>query len=145
MKWLLILLCIIGFYSNIGPHSNSYDQDKEVYYGTWKGESQWIITEVKFEEEGVVEVKFSQINTSKYIERTGIWQVKEKMVQLSLNYEETPDYSLNIKNVGKWYKHTFTIIGKNKGILIDDNASTYIVYKVRDKKGKRIKRLKKRI
>ena len=139
MKWQLILLCIIGFYSN------SYGQDKEVYYGTWKGESLWIITEVKFEDGGMVEVKFSQINTSKYIERTGIWKVKEKMVKLSLNFEETPDYSLNIKNVSKWYKHTFTIIGQNKGILIDNNASTYIIYKVRDKKGKRIKRLKKRI
>lgn len=137
MKWLLILLCIIGFYSN------SYSQDKEVYYGTWKGESQWIITEVKFEEGGEVEVKFGQINTSKYIERSGMWQVEEKMAKLSLNYEETQDYSLNIKNVDKWYKHKFTIIGKNKAILIDDNASTYTVYKVRDKKGKRIKRSKK--
>lgn len=139
MKWLLILLCIIGFYSN------SYSQDKGIYYGTWKGESQWIITEIKFEKDGMVEVKFSQKKTSKYIERTGIWKVEEKMVKLSLNFEETPDYSLNIKNVNKWYKHKFTIIGKNKAILIDNNASTYTVYKVLDKKGKRIKRSKKRI
>lgn len=139
MKWLLILLCIIGFYSN------SYSQDKEVYYGTWKGESQWIITEIKFEKEGMVEVKFSQKKTSKYIERSGIWKVKEKMVKLSLNFEETPDYSISIKNVNKWYIHKFTIIGKNIAILIDDNASTYTVYKMLDKNGKRIKRSKKKI
>ncbi len=134
MKCLLILLCIIGFYSN--------NQDKEVYYGTWRGESLWITTEIKFEE-GKVKVKFSQITTSKYIERSGIWEVDEKMVKLSLNYEETPDYSMNIKNMDKWYEHKFTIIEENKGILIDDNASIYTVYKVLDKKGKQIKRLKK--
>lgn len=141
MKWILILLCIIGFYSN------SYSQDKKVYYGTWRGESQWITTEVKFEENGDIKVKFGQVNTSKYIERSGIWRIDEdkKIAKLSLNYEETQDYSLNIKNVDKWYEHKFTIIGKNKAILIDDNASTYTVYKMFDKKGKRIKRSKKRI
>lgn len=142
MKWILVLLCIFLLYSNIG-----YSQDKNSYLGTWEGESQFITTKITFKDNNKVEVYFSLQFRDIYLQRNGSWSVNKnkKTINLLLNYEETKDYELHIRSIKRWYKHKFVLIGNNKGILIDNNASTYIVYKTRDKNGHRIKRLKKKI
>lgn len=137
------MVCLFVTVGVSGEKSSPHDE----YLGTWEGFHLDITTTVVFKDSSHVIVGFLLDKHNEYIRRTGYWRISDKMVEIKLDFEETTKYTLQIKKFANYLNHKFTIVDRDigKAILVDAYASTYTVFKIKDKRGKKIKWKKPKI